>query len=182
MKQHAATGSILVTDAIAMNALSVLLKRKAGEIEKAFPAFFVQEIVNAVEEYKPKELPKWITSETQAIVPLGDGGILNGLWELCEELSMGCEVVLKQIPIRQECVEVCELFEINPLYASSAGSMLIATDHGYELKWMLEKAGIDASIIGVLKKGADRVILSGENNSHVRHLDRPQKEELLKVL
>ncbi len=182
MKQHAPTGSILVTDSIAMRALAVLLREKAGEITEAFPAFFVQEAVDAVEKRTMSELPKWIADWSDVVISLGEGGILNGLWTLCEELNTGCEVLLKEIPIRQETVEICELFNINPLYADSTGAYIIASTHGYELQWLLKRAGIEAALIGVLLPGPSRTIRSGEDGEHVRHLDRPQREELTKVI
>ncbi len=181
MKQQTVTGSILLTDSIAMEALSILLSERAGEIKTTFPAFFVQEAVDCVENRHRTELPVWIQNEAMRIQPLGEGGILNGLWYLCEELKSGCEIRLKQIPVRQECIEICERFDINPLYADSAGAYLIASDHGHELLWMLKKAGIEASLIGVLTDGAARIILSGEQDEHIRHLDRPQREELRKL-
>ena len=59
-----------------------------------------------------------------------EGGIFGALWEMGAAAGVGLEVDLKKIPIRQETVEVCEVFDINPYLLISSGSMLIGTDHG----------------------------------------------------
>ena len=115
------------------------------------------------------------------VKPLGRGGIFNALWDLCQEQGTGCRVLLDAIPIRQETVEICELFGLNPYYAASSGSLLLACQRGNELAWTLGQQGLPVSIIGVLTPGPSRTILSGEHGEHVRCLDRPQREELEKV-
>ena len=45
----------------------------------------------------------------------------------------GLEIDLKAIPIRQETVEVCEQFHLNPYQLISSGSMLMAAPDGLGL-------------------------------------------------
>ena len=40
--------------------------------------------------------------------------------------GVGLEVDLKKIPIRQETVEICNYFGVNPYQIMSSGSMMIA--------------------------------------------------------
>ena len=61
----------------------------------------------------------------------------------------------------------------------SSGSMLIATDNGQELVRRLEEAGIHGSVIGRATEGRDRILRNGEET---RYLDRPQSDELYKVV
>ena len=61
----------------------------------------------------------------------------------------------------------------------SSGSMMIATDQGHELVRKLENAGIHAAVIGRTNSGNDRILRNGED---VRYLDKPQTDELYKVL
>jgi hydrogenase maturation factor len=42
------------------------------------------------------------------------GGIFGALWEMAEAAGVGLEIDLKKIPIRQETIEICEFFDINP--------------------------------------------------------------------
>ncbi len=110
-----------------------------------------------------------------AVIQAGSGGILAALWELAETLRTGFEVDMQAIGIRQETVEICEFYRLNPYQISSAGSFLIATEEAQAVIEILEKAGARAGRLGVTKAQNARVITSGEE---VRYLDRPAPDEL----
>lgn len=57
------------------------------------------------------------------------GGIFAGLWEMAEEAGVGLEADLRKIPVRQETIEICEVFGENP-YELSSGGCLILTAKG----------------------------------------------------
>ena len=107
-----------------------------------------------------------------------EGGIFGALWEMAEASGVGLEIDVKKIPIRQETVEVCEFFGINPYQLISSGCMLMAAENGMTLQRELEKAGICASIIGKATEGNDRVLL---NEDERRFLEPPKTDELYKV-
>jgi len=57
-----------------------------------------------------------------------EGGIFGALWELGVKAGLGLIVDQSLIPIRQETVEICEYFDLNPYMLIGSGSMLIVTD------------------------------------------------------
>mgnify|MGYP002229688185 FL=1 len=77
-----------------------------------------------------------------------EGGIFGALWELAQGADVGLDVDLKKIPIRQETVEVCEQFGLNPYLLMSSGAMLIGTKQGEILVRKLGEAGIPGTVIG----------------------------------
>ena len=107
-----------------------------------------------------------------------EGGIFASLWELAESAGVGLAVDLKAIPIRQECVEVCEFFGISPYEMLSGGSLLITTDNGEHLVRDLKEAGILAAVIGKITDNNDRVVINQEEK---RFLDRPVSDEFSKI-
>ena len=109
---------------------------------------------------------------------MGEGGIFTALWRLAEEAGAGLEADLRKIPIRQETVEICEYFDINPYNALSGGSLLAAVPDGASLVDKLGREGISAAMIGRLTDGNDRILW---NDGSKRYLDRPQREEMYKV-
>ena len=113
-----------------------------------------------------------------AMHQIGAGGILAALWELCESADVGMEVDLKKMSIRQETVEICEYFHLNPYQLTSTGSILIVTDRGEELVEAYLEKGVQATILGRTTKEKARVILGGEEK---RFLDRPAPDELVKI-
>ena len=105
---------------------------------------------------------------------LSQGGIFNALWEMADRAGVGLEVDLKKIPVKQETIEICEYFDINPYYLYSAGSLLIGTDRAEALIAQLAAIGVPAVVIGRVTDGNDRVIRNGED---CRFLDRPKQDE-----
>lgn len=106
------------------------------------------------------------------------GGVFGALWETGAALKVGLEVDLKKIPLKQETVEICEFFDLNPYMLTSSGSMLIVTDNANYLVSQLMDAGIMAAVIGYIKEGNDRVII---NEGEIRYLEPPKSDEIYKL-
>lgn len=106
------------------------------------------------------------------------GGIFAALWEFAAAGNMGIEVHLKRIPIKQETVEICNYFNINPYQMASEGSLLIAVGQGEQLVEHLRDQGIEARVIGRFTSGNDRIII---NDDEVRYLEPPKSDEVNKI-
>ena len=107
-----------------------------------------------------------------------EGGVYGALWELASASGIGFEVELERIPIRQETVEICEFYDLNPYQLISSGCMLIGTSHGSQLVERLQQENIPAAIIGKAVVGNDKVIIrEGERF----YLEPPKTDELYKV-
>jgi hydrogenase maturation factor len=107
-----------------------------------------------------------------------EGGIFGALWELGEASGVGIDVDLKKIPIRQETVELCEFYDLNPYQLISSGVMLMVTEKANELVDTLERNNIPAAVIGRITSGNDRVV---RNEEEKRFLSPPKSDELYKV-
>ena len=80
--------------------------------------------------------------------PAGEGGILTAIWNLTGAYETGVEFYLRQIPIRQETVEVCERLELNPYRLYSQGCILLTAENGGQLVRALAEKNIPAQVIG----------------------------------
>lgn len=107
-----------------------------------------------------------------------EGGVYGALWEMASASDLGVEVELRKIPIRQETVEICEFFDLNPYQLISSGCMLIGTKKGNALVAALEKEGIPAAVIGRAIRGNDKVVLYDEER---KYLEPPKSDELYKA-
>jgi hydrogenase expression/formation protein HypE len=107
-----------------------------------------------------------------------EGGIFGALWELGEASGVGIEVDLKKIPIKQETIEICEFYDLNPYQLISSGVMLMVTDKANELVEALKKNNIPAAVIGRVTANNDRVVLNEEEK---RFLEPPKSDELYKA-
>ena len=110
---------------------------------------------------------------------LSEGGVLGALWEMTDGAQLGMEAYLREIPIRQQTVEICEFFGLNPYQLLSGGSMLMAAEDGNALVRLLKREGISATLIGSLTNKKERVLINGQER---RYLDRPQPDEIYKII
>lgn len=108
-----------------------------------------------------------------------EGGIFGALWEIGAASRVGLEVDLQKILLKQETVEICEYFDLNPYMLISSGCMLIVTDNANQLVDKLNDQGIAAAVIGRITEGNDRIIVNGEER---QYLEPPKTDELYKVI
>ncbi len=177
MKPHQ---DIIISKWIGLEATTILAKEKEIELKRVFSDNFISTAKN-FDAYLSVVPDAAIAKEcgVSAMHDITEGGVFGALWEMAEGAGVGLEVDLKKIPIRQETVEICEFFGVNPYLIMSSGSMMIAADDGPLVVRELKKAGIEATVIGRTTDGNDRILRNGDD---VRYLDRPQTDELYKVL
>lgn len=99
------------------------------------------------------------------------GGVFTGLWELAEYLKCGVEINLRSIPIRQETIELCEYFNLNPYFINSLGGLLVVTEDGEGLVRKMDDMGKVAAVIGHTVSGHQKTIV---NNDEKRYLESPR--------
>lgn len=119
-----------------------------------------------------------VCPEVTYIHDLSTGGVFAGLWELGDGAGCGIDVFLKKIPIRQETVEVCDYFDVNPYMTFSGGSALVVTTQGEELVNFLEKHGFFAIMIGHTTSRNDRIVMHEDD---IRYLTPPKGDDIYKM-
>lgn len=116
-----------------------------------------------------------VKEQVSDIRQIGSGGILAALWELGEELQTGFDIDFSKIALKQETVEICEFYQLNPYLMTSAGSFLLVTGQSEEVIDCLAEQGVSAVRLGCMKEQNARAIKNGEET---RYLDRPAADEL----
>lgn len=155
-----------------------ILSEARGELTTRFVDTFLDQAEQLEDELvMPEQLRSVFDADSRAAVrQIGSGGILAALWELCEQEKTGFEMEMHRISLKQETVEICEFYRLNPYQMTSAGSFLILTDRADEVLAALEKAGTRAVRLGTAGKQKARMIRNGEET---RYLDRPAADEFL---
>lgn len=170
---------VIATKWIGIEGTSIIAKEKEEELLGRFPKTFVEEakgfdkLLSVVPEAATA-----VKSGVSAMHDVTEGGIYGALWELAEASGIGLEIDLKAIPIRQETVEICEYYRLNPYQLISSGCMLMTSPDGPGLVRSLERAGIPAALIGRCVEGKAKKIRNGEE---VSYLERPKTDELYKI-
>ena len=171
---------IVVSKWIGIEGTVILAKERERELRGRYATTFID---------RAKDLDAYISVLSEAAVAarsgvsamhdITEGGIFGALWEMAEASGVGLEIDLKKIPVRQETIEICEFFGLNPYELISGGSMLMAAEDGNQLVHELEKAGIPAAVIGKAMAGNDRVL---RNEEERRFLEPPKPDELYRVI
>lgn len=171
---------ILVTKWIGLEGSSIIAKEKEQELSSRYPLSLIKK-AQGFDQYLSvlPEAALAVKSGVSAMHDVTEGGIFGALWELAESSGVGLEIDLKKIPVKQETIEVCEFFGINPYELISSGCMLMAASDGNTLVRELQKNGIHAVVIGKAVDGNDRVLLNEEER---RFLEPPKTDELYKVV
>ena len=171
---------IVVSKWVGLEGTMIFAKEKEAELKEHFPADFVDTAIG-FDRYLSvvPEAAVAVKSGVAAMHDVTEGGLFGALWEMAEASGVGLEIDLKKIPIRQETVEICEYFDVNPYGLISSGMMLMASEDGNALVHALAEANIPATVIGKATEGNDRVIVRDEER---RFLEPPKTDELYKVL
>ena len=93
---------------------------------------------------------------------VSNGGVFGALWQMLSACNCGAEFSIEAIPVKQEIIEVCEYFDINPYMMNGQGSLLLVVDDGAHLVEQMERAGVAANVIGTTTKSKDRKIIIGD--------------------
>lgn len=171
---------VIITKWVGLEGTSIIAKEREAELLTRYPHMLVETARNfdAYLSVLP-EARIAVECGASAMHDVTEGGIFGALWELAESAGVGLEIDLKKIPIRQETVEICEFFDINPYELISSGSMLMAASDGTGLVRALTAAGIPAVCVGKVTDGNDRVLVSGEER---RFLEPPKADMLYQVV
>ena len=110
---------------------------------------------------------------------VSEGGIFAALWDMAEAGKVGLDIDFKKIPVRQEIIEICEIFDVNPYELESCGALLMTADNGHDIIKILSDAGIKASVIGRTTADHNKIL---RNDDEVRYLDTPNRDEVYRFI
>ncbi len=167
---------VVMTKWIGLEGTYLLAKERRNELLTRYP----ESMIDAVEEFEKylsvvPEAATAIKSDVSSMHDVSEGGIFSALWQLAESAGVGLEIDMKKIPVKQETIEICEFFGLNPYYFVSGGALLIVTENGYDLVNELAKQEIMATVIGKTTDGNDRVVM---NDYEKRFLEPSQSDGL----
>jgi len=115
--------------------------------------FFVTKEAALVSEYA-KEFGVYYMHDVSC------GGIYGALRQMGSYMRHGFLITHESIGIKQETIEICEYLNMNPYMVDGTGSLLIALKKGRELVELLNKEGIEASVIGTVTEENENIVLT----------------------
>ena len=171
---------VVMTKWAGLEGTMLLAGEKEEELLTRYPMRILSE-AKGLKKYLPV-IPEAAIALKSGVYTMHDvrgGGVFGALWELSRSMNVGLTIDLKKIPMKQETIEICEFYELNPYELLSGGSLLIAVKEGEKLVDELAKENIPAAVIGKTTGGNDKVLLSEDE---VRFLEPAKPDELYKIL
>lgn len=178
---------IVMTGFAGLNGSVFLACRKQEALLRRYPVSFLEEakkqerllwqIPEAAPAGKSDDCSTYSFSEKgiTGMYLLSKGGVFAGLWDMGKLAGVGLKVYGKKIPVKQETIEICNFFDVNPYQMDSKGCALLLSENGYRLRERLAGKGIFSEVIGFTTEDHDRVVINGEEQ---RFLQKHYEEAL----
>lgn len=100
-----------------------------------------------------------------------DGGVFGALWRLMKRNCLGAEFSQRAIPVKQQTVEICESFDLDPYRMESEGCILWLAEDPEPLRKKAAAAGVCCVQIGFAHKGS---AICRTDGASVAYLRRPE--------
>ena len=176
LKGVEANQDIVISKWIGLEGTVRLARERRDELCRRYPVCMIEKAAS-YDKYL-SVLPEAATAMKSGVCGMHDvsrGGVFGALWELAQRAGVGLEINLKKIPVKQETVEICEFFGLNPYELLSGGCLIMTAQDGEALAAALEREYIPAAVVGRTTAGNDRVIY---NEDEKRYLDRPKTDQI----
>lgn len=170
---------IVISKWIGLEGTARIAKRYRDELRQRFPMRMIEDAAD-YDRYL-SVIPEAATAVKSGVCGMHDvsrGGIFAALWEMASGAGVGLHVDFKKLPVRQETIEICEYFALNPYELLSGGCLIMTAQDGEKLVVELTRAGIPAVIVGKTTDSNDRVLYNGEEK---RFLDMPKTDQIYHI-
>lgn len=173
---------IVMTKYAGLSGTAEIARAKEEELLTRYPLSFIREAQDLLTMYSvTQEAEVARAFEVTAMHDISECGLFGALWELAAASKVGLEIDLSKVPIRQQTVEVCEFYDLNPYMLRSCGSLLMTAERGSDIVDALHNAGIEAAVIGRIRDDNDKIVIYGEDRER-RFLEPPRRDEKYKIL
>lgn len=160
---------LILTKSAALSSAVILAKSFPNHTSDHLGEKLQQQLVDSfyqmsvLPEVKVLRSDKELFNQISGMHDCTEGGVLGGIYELCEAGGTGVEIYQEKIPLGKAQKQICQLFDIDPYRSIAAGSLLVAcsketTENTVNL---LKENGIEAEKVGhTLSDKADRKIIT----------------------
>lgn len=170
---------IVICGYIGLAGSAIILDKKGEDLRKRFCDSFLDGMNDFENCYSiAEEAAVAVNSGVTAMHDVSRGGIMKALWEMAETADVGIEVNLDNIPIRQQTIELCEYYNLNPYEMMSTGAVIMVTEDGAGLVSELSHRGYAAEVAGQTTDSNDRVFIRNEERAFITP---PKGDEIYKI-
>lgn len=171
-----AKDAVIAVGHAGMAGAALIAERKRAELCSHYAGGFVDAAVAFHKQISVSEIAERLAD--CYLYPVQEGGVLAALWYLADGLQAGFEIDFRRIPIRQETVEICEYYRLNPYILAGDGMLLAVTSSPEQVLRVCEQAGYEAEVLGYLTGDKARIL---RNEDEVRYLDKPAQDAIYQL-
>ena len=108
---------IVVTKWVGLEGTSIIASAKEAELREHYSQEFVDRAKGFIQYISVvREALLARDFGVSAMHDITEGGVFGALWEVAAAGNVGLTVDLKKVPLKQETVEICEFFDLNPYH------------------------------------------------------------------
>ena len=165
---------VLVTYYIGIRGTAILAREYRDDLVNRYPKWLVDEAcdfdsyLNDTDSHFDNENIVYCKEYTEF-------GIFEALFSMSRELKCGLRINIKDIPIKQETVEICEFTGVNPYALYSGHSSVVVAKDGNAAVAFFEEKGIPAIIVGTTTEDNDKIVINEDERGFLPHI---RKDEL----
>ncbi len=172
--------TLILTKTVGIEGTSILATEGSSYLEKILEKNLIREgqkLRNSISVVK-EGVSAFQTGFVHAMHDPTEGGLANGIHEMCDASGVGCEIDGDLIPLHQATRKICEYLRINPLELISSGCMMISCDskHTDMVIQTLTQDNIPSVAIGTFHKNPThrKIRIDGKT----KDLTRPKTDAL----
>ncbi|TFF94041.1 hydrogenase [Candidatus Thorarchaeota archaeon] len=144
--------AIVLTKSIGIEGTSILASEGKEKLERLLGEKLVEQALSLRNEISvvAEGLAAFKTGHVTAMHDPTEGGIYNGLHELCDASSVGFEIDTSAMAIDEATQRICETLAVNPMELISSGCMILtcSDSHANQVVDAIERTGVAATRIG----------------------------------
>ncbi|MDF1540986.1 MAG: AIR synthase family protein, partial [Candidatus Thorarchaeota archaeon] len=144
--------SIILTKSIAIEGTAILASEGRSYLTSKLGSMIVDSAIALRDSISVvrEGVASFNTGHITAMHDPTEGGISNGIHELCNASGVGFRIIHEAIPVHHSTKDICDFLGVNPLNLISSGCMLMTchTDNSEEVMRILKEIDIEASVIG----------------------------------
>ena len=114
---------IVITGHIGIGGAIQAVRERREILRQTLPEALLETAEGFGRDLERRTLPLEQT-DRMTVREVKEGGIFTALWDLAREDGVGLTVYLKNIPVRQETIEICEVLDLNPMSCYPAAAFL----------------------------------------------------------
>lgn len=167
---------VLVTRYVGIRGTAVLAREYHDDLLQRYPKWLIEEACQFDSDINSDFEDKLLSDENIIYSKeYTEFGIFEALFQMSKELKCGLRINIKDIPFKQETVEICEFTGVNPYALYSGYSNVVVAKDGNAAVSFFEENGIPATIVGTTTEDNDKIVINEDERGYLPHI---RKDEL----